>query len=145
LGITTSKTESTFFFQRDVHIHFPAGAVGKDGPSAGVALTTALVSLFTNRRVPPTTAMTGEMTLRGQVLPVGGIKEKIIAAHRAGIKKVILPTRNQKDVEGDVPVNVKNEIDFVYANSVFDVLLGAFEGEKIWKSSTPIVEIESRL
>ncbi|EXX78516.1 ATP-dependent protease La [Rhizophagus irregularis] len=145
LGITTSKTEPTFFFQRDVHIHFPAGAIGKDGPSAGVALTIALVSLFTHRQVPTTTAMTGEITLRGQVLPVGGIKEKIIGAHRAGIKKVILPARNRKDVEGDVPVNVKNEINFVYANNIFDVLLGAFEGEKIWSDSTPIVEFESRL
>lgn len=144
-GITTSKTEPTFFFQRDVHIHFPAGAIGKDGPSAGVALTIALVSLFTHRQVPTTTAMTGEITLRGQVLPVGGIKEKIIGAHRAGIKKVILPARNRKDVEGDVPVNVKNEINFVYANNIFDVLLGAFEGEKIWSDSTPIVEFESRL
>ncbi|RIA85328.1 Lon protease C-terminal proteolytic domain-containing protein [Glomus cerebriforme] len=145
LGITTSKTESTFFFERDVHIHFPAGAVGKDGPSAGIALTTALVSLFTHRIVPPTTAMTGEITLRGQVLPVGGIKEKIISAHRAGIKKVILPTRNRKDVEGDVPVNVKNEINFVYANNIFDVLQGSFEGEKIWTGSAPVVEFESRL
>ncbi|CAG8611361.1 7945_t:CDS:2 [Funneliformis caledonium] len=145
LGITTSETESKFFFQRDIHIHFPAGAVGKDGPSAGVALTTALVSLFTDRRVPPTTAMTGEITLRGQVLPVGGIKEKVIAAHRAGIKKVILPTRNRKDVEGDVPINVKNEINFVYANSVFDVLQAAFEGEKIWINSASVVEFESRL
>jgi ATP-dependent Lon protease len=137
-----------FFFQRDVHIHFPAGAVGKDGPSAGVALTTALVSLFTHRHVPPTTAMTGEITLRGQVLPVGSIKEKVIAAHRTGIKKVILPTRNRKDVEGDVPVNVKSEINFVYANSVYDVLQSAFEGEEIWKSSkssAPVVEFESRL
>ncbi|RHZ45245.1 hypothetical protein Glove_682g46 [Diversispora epigaea] len=145
LGITNSSTESTFFFQRDVHVHFPAGAIGKDGPSAGVALTTALVSLFTRKIVPPTTAMTGEMTLRGIVLPVGGIKEKVIAAHRARIRKVILPSRNRKDVEGDVPANVKEEIIFVYANNIYDVLQAAFEGEKIWVETPPIVEVESHL
>ncbi|CAG8554945.1 18609_t:CDS:2 [Acaulospora morrowiae] len=145
LGITTAANESSFFFERDIHIHFPAGAVGKDGPSAGIALTTALVSLFTHRYVPPTTAMTGETTLRGLVLPVGGIKEKIIAAHRAGIKKVILPSRNRKDVEGDVPENVKEGIVFVYANNIYDVLQAAFDGEKIWTENPPIVEVESRL
>ncbi|CAG8605089.1 7471_t:CDS:10, partial [Cetraspora pellucida] len=145
LGITTASTESTFFSQRDVHIHFPSGAVAKDGPSAGVALITALVSLFTHRCVPPTTAMTGEITLRGQVLPVGGIKEKIIAAHRAGIDKVILPSRNRKDVDGDVPVNVKEKIKIVYVDNVYDVLQEAFDGEKIWVEPSSIVGVESRL
>ncbi|CAG8691492.1 4333_t:CDS:10, partial [Racocetra persica] len=142
LGITTASTESTFFSQRDVHIHFPSGAVAKDGPSAGVALITALVSLFTHRCVPPTTAMTGEITLRGQVLPVGGIKEKIIAAHRAGINKVILPSRNRKDVDGDVPVNVKENIKIVYVDNVYDVLQAAFDGKKIWMELSSIVGVE---
>ncbi|KAG9304885.1 hypothetical protein G9A89_010747 [Geosiphon pyriformis] len=144
LGITTATTENTFFSERDVHIHFPAGAVAKDGPSAGVALITALVSLFIHKNVAPTTAMTGEITLRGQVLPVGGIKEKVIAAHRAGIKKVILPKRNRKDVEGDVPERIRNDIQFVYAQNMFDVLAAAFEGEQIWNVTHPIVEVETK-
>ncbi|EDV25564.1 uncharacterized protein TRIADDRAFT_50226 [Trichoplax adhaerens] len=91
----------------DIHIHFPAGAVEKDGPSAGITITTVLVSLFSAKCVRSDTAMTGEITLRGQVLPVGGIKEKSLAAHRAGIKRVIIPQRNLKDLE-DVPENVKS-------------------------------------
>jgi ATP-dependent Lon protease len=89
--------------------------------------------------------MTGEVTLRGQVLPVGGIKEKVIAAHRAGIKKIILPLRNRKDVEGDVPVNVRENIEFVYVKRVYDVLQAAFEDENIWVAGKPAIEIESRL
>jgi len=90
----------------DVHIHFPAGAVGKDGPSAGVTILTALVSLFTGRIVAQDTAMTGEITLRGLVLPVGGIKSKILAAHRCGIRRVVLPKRNEKDLQ-EIPQSVK--------------------------------------
>lgn len=82
----------------DLHLHFPAGAVGKDGPSAGTAITVALVSLFSDQCVRSDTAVTGEVTLRGLVLPVGGIKEKVLAAHRARVKKVILPRRNEKDL-----------------------------------------------
>jgi ATP-dependent Lon protease len=140
LGIVTATTESSFFSQRDIHIHFPSGAVPKDGPSAGIALLTALVSLFTTKTVPTTTAMTGEITLRGQVLPVGGIKEKIIAAHRAGIKRIILPFRNMKDVEGDVPVNIKEEIKVVYVKKVWEVLEAAFDE---WRVGD--IVIESRL
>ncbi|CAG8581824.1 7713_t:CDS:2 [Paraglomus brasilianum] len=140
LGIISASTEFSFFSERDIHIHFPSGAVPKDGPSAGIALLTALVSLFTKRTVPTTTAMTGEITLRGQVLPVGGIKEKIIAAHRAGITRVILPLRNMKDVEGDVPVNIKEEIKVVYVKKVWDVLEAAFDD---WRTEN--VVIESRL
>ncbi|KAG0170733.1 ATP-dependent serine protease [Apophysomyces sp. BC1034] len=109
----------------DVHIHVPSGAVPKDGPSAGVTMVCSLVSLFSGYHVPPTTAMTGEVSLRGQVLPVGGIKEKVISAHRAGICKIILPYRNRKDVEADVPANVKDDIEFVFAKSIWDVLEAA--------------------
>jgi ATP-dependent Lon protease len=89
----------------DLHVHGPAGAIPKDGPSAGVTLLTALASLISGTRVSPKIAMTGEITLRGTVMPVGGIKEKIIAAHRAGIEKIILPRKNQKDLK-EVPDDV---------------------------------------
>jgi len=110
----------------DIHIHFPAGAVSKDGPSAGVTIVTVLVSLFTERCVRSDTAMTGEITLRGQVLPVGGIKEKMLAAHRAGMTRVILPKRNQKDLH-EVPANVKNDLTFIFASRLEEVLDAAFD------------------
>jgi len=112
----------------DVHIHFPAGAVGKDGPSAGVTIVTVLVSLFSGRCTRSDTAMTGEITLRGLVLPVGGIKEKVLAAHRAGLRRVILPRRNEKDLS-ELPDNVKDEMTFILANRVEDVLRAAFDDE----------------
>ncbi len=105
----------------DVHIHVPAGAIPKDGPSAGVAMFTALVSLFTNRTVADNVAMTGEVSLRGLVLPVGGIKEKTVAAHRAGIRKVLLPARNRKDLE-DVPKSVRDDVQFVFCERVDEVV-----------------------
>ncbi len=108
------------FDKSDVHIHVPAGAIPKDGPSAGVAMFTALVSLITGRTVGSDLAMTGEISLRGLVLPVGGIKEKAVAAHRAGIRKVLLPARNRKDLE-DVPQSVRNEVQFVFCERVDDV------------------------
>jgi ATP-dependent Lon protease len=104
-----------------VHIHVPAGAIPKDGPSAGVAMFTSLVSLITGRTVGNDLAMTGEISLRGLVLPVGGIKEKTVAAHRAGIRKVLLPARNRKDLE-DIPASVRNEIEFVFCERVEDVI-----------------------
>ena len=107
--------------KRDVHIHVPSGAIPKDGPSAGVAMLTTLASLFTGRRVPPTLAMTGEITLRGTVMPVGGIKEKVMAAHRAGIERVILPRRNDKDLR-DVPEEVRSALRIDFADSARDVL-----------------------
>jgi ATP-dependent Lon protease len=109
-----------FFDDRDLHIHVPAGAIPKDGPSAGVTMLTALVSLLTGRKVKKNLAMTGEITLRGQVLPVGGIKEKVLAAHRAGIREMILPKPNEKDLE-DVPETVKNQIDFHFVEKMREV------------------------
>jgi ATP-dependent Lon protease len=109
------------FFASDIHIHVPSGATPKDGPSAGVTLFTTLASLVTGRAVDPTIAMTGEVTLSGAVLPVGGIKEKVLAAHRAGIRKVILPRENERDL-ADVPEDVRRELTFVTVDTVDDVL-----------------------
>ena len=102
----------------------PAGAVPKDGPSAGIAIATALTSLYTGAPVRNDTAMTGEITLTGLVLPVGGIKEKVLAAHRAGIRQVILPQENQRDMR-DVPESVKREVTFVFAQRMEDVVSAA--------------------
>jgi len=113
-----------FFEKTDIHLHVPAGAQPKDGPSAGVTMATALVSLLTGRTVKPDVGMTGEITLRGQVLPVGGIKEKVLAAHRAGLKTVIMPKRNEADLE-DLPDEVREAIHFVFAETVDDVLNAA--------------------
>jgi ATP-dependent Lon protease len=110
-----------FFQKNDIHIHIPAGAIPKDGPSAGVTMLTALASLLTGKTTPKDLAMTGEITLRGQVLPVGGIKEKVLAAHRAGIKTIIMPKWNEKDLE-DIPANVKKAITFHFADTMQDVL-----------------------
>lgn len=122
-GLAQSISEH-FLDKTDIHIHFPAGAIPKDGPSAGVTIITAIVSLLTGRRARANVAMTGEVTLRGLVLPVGGLKEKVLAAHRAGIKQVIMPMRNQKDLE-DIPKNVMREIKFIFAKNVDDVLEAA--------------------
>jgi len=115
-----------FLEKEDVHIHVPAGAVPKDGPSAGVTMFTALTSLFTGRRVRADTAMTGECTLRGRVLPVGGIKEKVLAAHRAGITRVILPKKNERDID-DVPAAVRQSMEFFFAEEMDQVLREALE------------------
>ncbi len=109
-----------------VHLHVPAGAIPKDGPSAGVTITAALASLYTGRRVRPDTAMTGEITLSGLVFPVGGIKEKVLAAHRAGIHRIILPARNEADLE-DIPEDVRHELQIVPVNRIFEVVEGALE------------------
>jgi ATP-dependent Lon protease len=116
LGIDTN-----LFDKSDVHIHVPAGAIPKDGPSAGVSMFTSLVSLFTNKTVSSDLAMTGEISLRGLVLPIGGVKEKTVAAHRAGIRKVLLPARNRKDLE-DVPKSVRDDVEFVFCERVDDVI-----------------------
>jgi ATP-dependent Lon protease len=121
LGLDTS-----FFEKSDIHLHIPAGSQPKDGPSAGVAIACALVSLISGRPVRPDVGMTGEITLRGQVLPVGGIKEKVLAAHRSALKTVILPTLNEADLE-DLPDEVRSEIQFVFVNTIDEVIQNALE------------------
>src|SRR6185369_13488324 len=99
----------------------PAGAIPKDGPSAGIAMTTSLVSLLTGRPIKENLAMTGEITLRGKVLPIGGVKDKVLAAHRAGIRTIILPRRNERDID-DIPEEVRHELTFVFADHMEEVL-----------------------
>ena len=116
-----------FWNETEIHVHVPAGAIPKDGPSAGVTMTTAMTSLLSGRPVKPALAMTGEVTLMGKVLPVGGIKEKVLAAKRAGIKTIILPERNRKDLEEDIPAALREGMTFIYAKTVKDVLDNALE------------------
>ncbi|KAK7081012.1 Lon protease-like protein 2, partial [Halocaridina rubra] len=118
--------EKDFMKDEEIHMHFPAGAISKDGPSAGVTIITVLVSLFANRCVRSDVSMTGEITLNGVVLPVGGIKEKLLAAHRAGLTTVIIPTANKKDL-ADIPNAVLNDMEVVLVNSVEEVLEAAFD------------------
>jgi len=120
------KIDEDFFENSDIHLHVPAGAIPKDGPSAGVTMLTALVSLLTHKTIRKDLAMTGEITLRGQVLPIGGIKEKVLAAHRAGIKTIIIPKWNEKDLE-DIPKEVQKKIDFHFVDRMQDVLKIAFQ------------------
>ncbi|HDR05800.1 MAG TPA: endopeptidase La [Candidatus Marinimicrobia bacterium] len=117
----TLSVAEDFHSKYDIHIHIPAGAIPKDGPSAGVTLLTAIVSVLSGRKVLDNIGMTGEITLRGNVLPVGGIKEKVIAAHRAGLKKVILPERNRKDLE-EIPQEVIRDIEFIFVNEMLELL-----------------------
>ncbi|WP_426573491.1 endopeptidase La [Aquihabitans sp. McL0605] len=112
--------------RRAVHVHFPAGATPKDGPSAGIAMSTALVSLFTGRPVKSTVAMTGEVTLQGHVLPIGGVKQKVMAAHRVGIREVILPLRNEPDID-DVPEAIRDDLEIHFAKTVDEVIGWALE------------------
>ena len=113
-----------FFEKNDIHLHIPAGAQPKDGPSAGVTIATALVSLTTNRLVRSEVGMTGEITLVGQVLPIGGVKDKVLAAHRAGLKTILLPRENEADLE-DLPEDVRKEMKFVPVDTIDDVLSNA--------------------
>jgi len=127
-----------FWEMSDIHVHVPAGAIPKDGPSAGVTMTTALVSLLTGRRVRSGLAMTGEVSLAGRVLPVGGIKEKVLAAHRAGIRTVLLPKRNAKNLMEDVPLRVRDEMTIHLVDSVPDVLRLALEDAPAWPEVEPL-------
>jgi ATP-dependent Lon protease len=131
LGIDSSRFEKT-----DIHIHVPEGAVPKDGPSAGVSLAVALISAFTKRPIYRNVSMTGETTLRGRVLPVGGIREKALAARRAGITKFILPRKNERDLE-TIPERLRQDIEFVLVTKVSEVVAAAMhpaEGSERVKS-----------
>lgn len=137
LGITSSAGEQ-FLNDRDIHVHMPEGSIGKEGPSAGTAILSAFVSLFTKTQINPDIAMTGEISLVGQVLPVGGLKEKILAAHRAGIKTILAPAANRADIEENVPESVKTGIRFVYVETVKEVLEEVFSGSPVverWKDT----------
>jgi ATP-dependent Lon protease len=114
-----------WFAEHDVHIHVPAGAIPKDGPSAGVTMATAIASLVRGIPVADDVGMTGELTLTGQVLPIGGVREKVLAAQRAGLKRVILPSENVYDLE-DLPAETREELHFTLADSIQDVLAVAF-------------------
>lgn len=120
--------DCNLFSDNDIHIHVPEGAVNKDGPSAGITITSTLISLFTKRIVSNKIAMTGEITLRGRVLPIGGLKEKVICAHRANIKKVFIPVENERDLD-DIPENIRNDIEFIKVKNYMEVYKELF-GEK---------------
>ena len=131
-----------YFDKHDIHMHVPSGSQPKDGPSAGVTMVTSLVSLITGRKVLPQLGMTGEITLRGQVLPIGGVKEKVLAAHRSGLGTVILPKQNEKDLD-DVPDEIRKSMKFIFADTVEDVINSALEKPKskkkpLKKTSKPI-------
>jgi ATP-dependent Lon protease len=119
--------DPAIFEKSDIHVHVPAGATPKDGPSAGVAMFTALTSLLTNRTVRSDTAMTGEISLRGLVLPVGGIKEKVVAAAAAGLTRVMLPARNRRDFD-EIPLGARNKLEFIWLERVDDAIAAALEG-----------------
>jgi ATP-dependent Lon protease len=121
-----------WFAKHDLHVHVPAGAVPKDGPSAGVAMTVALASLISGRRVANDVAMTGEVTLTGQVLPVGGLKEKSLAALRAGIKRVIVPARNEGEIL-EIPAHERDGLEFIYVDEIGPALESAIEHKPVRK------------
>jgi ATP-dependent Lon protease len=134
LSIIRSKAEKLgiekdFWNKYDIHIHVPEGAVPKDGPSAGITILVSLVSLLKEKPVNPEIAMTGEITLRGKIMPVGGIKEKILAAKRAGIKEIIIPKLNEKDL-AEIPEYVKKDLKFYFVSNVDEVLKIVFGDEK---------------
>jgi ATP-dependent Lon protease len=135
LGIDASRFEKS-----DIHVHVPAGAIPKDGPSAGVAMFMALVSLMTERTVRSDTAMTGEISLRGLVLPVGGIKEKVVGAHRAGIKRIMLPARNRKDYD-DIPEMARKEVEFIWLERVEEAVAAALEPGKTEKAPGAVPQL----
>jgi ATP-dependent Lon protease len=127
--------EDKFYKKYDIHIHIPEGAIPKDGPSAGITMCASLVSALTKRKVHRDIAMTGEITLRGRVLPIGGLKEKIIAAHRGGIKKILIPKENEKDLR-DVPKSISKQLEIVPVGHMDEVLSHAIlldEGETLFK------------
>jgi ATP-dependent Lon protease len=126
-----------WFADHDVHVHIPAGAIPKDGPSAGITMATAIVSLVRGEPVADDVAMTGEITLSGQVLPIGGVREKLLAAQRAGIKRVIIPRENEPDLE-ELPKETRAELEFVLADTLDDVLAAAFDGRRAVQPAGPV-------
>ena len=131
--------DPSLFEKSNLHIHVPEGAVPKDGPSAGVTMITAIISLLVNRAVCADVGMTGEITLRGQVLPVGGVKQKVLAAHRAGLKTVILPKRNEMDLD-ELPEDVRKEMDFVLVERVDELLAAALRPAELEETCEPVAE-----
>ena len=129
------RISSDFYKTKDIHVHFPEGAVPKDGPSAGIAMATALLSALTNRKIKAGYAMTGEITLHGKVLPIGGLREKTMAAYKLGIKKVIIPIDNKPDLE-EVEEVVKNSVKFIFAETLSDVLDNALAKKPVKKTTT---------
>jgi ATP-dependent Lon protease len=123
---TNGDIPDDFFREHDVHVHVPAGAIPKDGPSAGITMATALASRATGRPARADTAMTGEITLTGQVLPIGGLKEKALAAQRAGINRLIVPRRNEADID-DIPEHLRRRMQFVLVDDADEVLEAALE------------------
>ena len=142
LGLTSDPNED-IMRNRSIHVHCPSGAIPKDGPSAGLAHTIALISLFSSKAVPPQIAMTGEVSLRGRVMPVGGIKEKLIGAHRAGVKTVLLPMSNKKDVK-DVPQEVKDGLEIIHVGHIWEAMRYIWP-DTHWPGEEHMTGIESRL
>ncbi|PQE26148.1 lon protease 2 protein [Rutstroemia sp. NJR-2017a BBW] len=142
LGLTHDPSEN-IMKKRSIHVHCPSGAIPKDGPSAGMAHTIALISLFSGKAVPPTMAMTGEISLRGRVTAVGGIKEKLIGAHRAGVKTVLLPAQNRKDIK-DVPQEVKDNLEIIHVGHIWEAMRHVWP-EAHWPGEENFAAIESRL
>jgi len=132
------------FWKSDIHIHVPAGAIPKDGPSAGITIATALASLATGRPVAPEVAMTGEITLRGRVLPIGGLKEKVLAAKQAGIRTVIAPSRNEKDLV-EVPDEAKEGLEFIFSDHVDQVLARALRNADCVVTSKPVDTVNASI
>ena len=122
------KLPKDFHKKLDIHVHVPEGATPKDGPSAGITMAVALLSALSGRRVPADLAMTGEITLRGRVLPIGGLKEKMMAAHRDGIRRVLIPRENQRDLD-DIPMEIKRDIEVTPGHTLDEVLQHALLGE----------------
>ncbi|KAF8529835.1 ATP-dependent protease La [Gautieria morchelliformis] len=144
LGITKDPAEQ-WLNERDMHVHMPEGSIGKEGPSAGTAILSAFVSLLTKTKIDPDIAMTGEISLVGQVLPVGGLKEKILAAHRAGIKTIIAPGANRADIEENVPQSVKTGIRFVYVEDVREVLHEVFREQPLMARLKETLPLDSEV